>query len=714
MAFHGPFTSAPPHFQGFGVPPSLSHPYSYIVTPNGSTPTHSQHAPFNHAVVGLHNRIGVLETQLTHVQGEKASMHAAIQYLLETLATTTGARSSSLDRSASDLSILKMRLALTRKENRRLKVKLRKIIISKASSGFKFRHSAAKGGVIIDRHGNTVGSDNLICTDSPDSDLLGGTIPFSVIEQYPAASFSSINPSYGESPPELGASDDDESSSESESESLSLSSTKYNWSGRSHRQRGIKNSASGLIPDLHLNNSNITENTCSSQSLPYIQYFFPSATNVKVGNAQDVEEKLKVFTASQGTTPAEELRAFAYQDYATSLSMQSHSKIGGEPVARDFHAGQLNIQTNLSAIKDGPVLVKIGPHVPGEPQDRSETLITPSDFTGQIKSYTLTGSSADDPKVTTYKDVFGDVDEIFATRTERENAITINRRVAGPKDLAFPDLFRYGIRYNPHPTEQNVYRTVTIEGLPATITLEALLKKVRGGDVVSSKLCDTFSITGFHTALITFLRESAASDYEDFAALHPICFGGQVAKVSMLSTPTWPMTIPLKTAIFDHHHTRCLEVRNFPRQTNSLALRRDLRICSSMECDMIETLTMRHDGILEIRFSSVGAAGQAFGILTSYRAYRQCNVAFSPDPCALPLKTMLEQRHPKPSDGYHGENAAIDDEVSADQFADDEGIGEDEDYLEEDQLDVLEAPDGNSADLEHGKSVLGLSEAAYL
>jgi len=386
--------------------------------------------------------------------------------------------------------------------------------------------------------------------------------------------------------------------------------------------------------------------------------------------------------------------------------------------------GQLNKQADFTAMDSGPVSVKIGPYVPREPHERPVTLVTSSDSAGLIESFTRSGSSADDRNITSYQGVPGDVehsvvdsgfrweDKIFATRAERENPIAIHRKVAGPNDLAFPDLFRYGIRYDPHPAEQNVYRTVTIEGLPSNITLETLLRKVRGGAVVSTKLCDTFSITGSQTALVTFLRESAASDYEEYAASYPIRFSGQAAKVSMLCTPTWPMTIPLKIAIFDHHHTRCLEAKNFPRHIPPLALRRDLRICSSMKCDMIENLVMRHDGILAIRFSSVGAAGQAFGILTSYRAYRQCSVTFASDPCALPLKTMLNRGHPEPSDDIHGETAVINDDVNAEQFADDEGIGEDEDYFEDDPLDDLEDNHGNFADVKTGRSLLGPRQAA--
>lgn len=176
--------------------------------------------------------------------------------------------------------------------------------------------------------------------------------------------------------------------------------------------------------------------------------------------------------------------------------------------------------------------------------------------------------------------------------------------------------------------------------------MTALLDKVRGGIIISAKLLNTTTITGSNTALITFLHERAAMLFEDYAMQHSLTFAGHRVKVELLSKPTWPTSIPLKKAIYDHGHTRCLTVRNFPRNISPEALRRDLHVCSVMVTDRIESMCMRTDSVLELRFESIWTAGKAYGILTSWRVYRQCKVEFSPDPCAQPLDILNKQTDP--------------------------------------------------------------------
>lgn len=106
-------------------------------------------------------------------------------------------------------------------------------------------------------------------------------------------------------------------------------------------------------------------------------------------------------------------------------------------------------------------------------------------------------------------------DRLFVVDADRENAIVMHCRSAGREDVVFPDLFRYGIRYNPRTTTQNVYRTILIEGLPRLVTCEEALKNVCGGLVLSIKLCDTYSVIGSCSALVTFLTEAAAHQYRD-------------------------------------------------------------------------------------------------------------------------------------------------------------------------------------------------------
>lgn len=237
-------------------------------------------------------------------------------------------------------------------------------------------------------------------------------------------------------------------------------------------------------------------------------------------------------------------------------------------------------------------------------------------------------------------------DKLFRSAEEREVAISMHKNGIGPTDYKFPDLFKYGICYSPGPSVGDVYRTVSVSGLASTVTMTALLEKVRGGVVVSAKLLDTTTITGSHTALITFLREQAAMLFEDYASRRPPIFEGCRAKVELLSKPTWPMPIPLQKAIYDHGHTRCLTVHNFPRNISPEALQRDLRVCSVMVTDRIESMIMGTDGVLELRFESIWTAGKGYGILTNFRGYQKCKVSFSPDPCAQPQETLPENGEP--------------------------------------------------------------------
>lgn len=176
--------------------------------------------------------------------------------------------------------------------------------------------------------------------------------------------------------------------------------------------------------------------------------------------------------------------------------------------------------------------------------------------------------------------------------------------------------------------------------------MTTLLEKVRGGIVISAKLLDTTTITGAYTALITFLHEQAAMLFEHYAIRHHLSFAGHRVNVELLSKPTWPTPIPLQKAIYDHGHTRCLTIRNFPRNISPEALRRDLHVCSVMVTDRIESMNMGTNSVLELRFESIWTAGKAYGILTSWRGYRQCKVDFSPDPCAQPLEILNKQTDP--------------------------------------------------------------------
>ncbi|KAL8717248.1 MAG: hypothetical protein Q9225_005489 [Loekoesia sp. 1 TL-2023] len=217
---------------------------------------------------------------------------------------------------------------------------------------------------------------------------------------------------------------------------------------------------------------------------------------------------------------------------------------------------------------------------------------------------------------------------------ERQGAIFVHQRVAGDQEYRFPSLFKYGTRFRPEPMETNLYRTVVIDNLPLGIRLFTLLQHVKGGAVVDVKLLNTRTITGHLSAMITFVHEHGAKAFEQRVYGQPLVFEGVRARVTLLPTPTYPVGGCLRAAIANHGHTRCLEVRNFPRGIKPVELERDLRTCNVITTHHIESKKMRLDGVLELRFTSINSAGHAYGILISRKQYRQCTVTFSPDPCA--------------------------------------------------------------------------------
>ena len=237
--------------------------------------------------------------------------------------------------------------------------------------------------------------------------------------------------------------------------------------------------------------------------------------------------------------------------------------------------------------------------------------------------------------------------KLFSSDTGRLNALATNQRAASANDLRCPDLFKYGLCFNPDKDQRDVYRTVTMSGLPAVIANSAILSQVKGGAVVDFTLLDTIKIIGSNTALITFLHEHSAMAYEEHAKEHQILFDGSAAQVTLLTTPTWPIRPKLRKAIFDHQHTRCIEVYNFPRTVSPAKLRSDLRICAELKSDRIVYMGKRKDGILELQFASIDWAGHAFGLLSKFWIYRECTPYFVPDPCAEPLETLLKQPNGK-------------------------------------------------------------------
>ncbi|KAL9095595.1 MAG: hypothetical protein Q9165_002027 [Trypethelium subeluteriae] len=109
-----------------------------------------------------------------------------------------------------------------------------------------------------------------------------------------------------------------------------------------------------------------------------------------------------------------------------------------------------------------------------------------------------------------------------------------------------PYAYKYPIHYMPplNTSRDELLRTVLISGLPIGTDLLGVMKKVRGGLVVSCMLLNTISITGTSTVMVTFFEGEAAKKYVKFANQHldeifksEVVMHAKVA-VSLVPTPT--------------------------------------------------------------------------------------------------------------------------------------------------------------------------------
>ncbi|KAL5336297.1 hypothetical protein BJX70DRAFT_400798 [Aspergillus crustosus] len=178
---------------------------------------------------------------------------------------------------------------------------------------------------------------------------------------------------------------------------------------------------------------------------------------------------------------------------------------------------------------------RVAPQSNTVPEHKANSKIVMWD--GKI-SWALKGSS-----------IFEDADEEYNAFNSRSNML-----VRQP----FSDLwvFQYGLRYIPTRADRNVYRTIRIDELPKDVTLYQILP-LMVGEIYCARLTDTSAITGFNTAMITFVTEEDALKFLTAVAKKSLIPFGKVVPVS---TPTYPMPADTERLIKDEGFTRSLAV----------------------------------------------------------------------------------------------------------------------------------------------------------
>ena len=277
------------------------------------------------------------------------------------------------------------------------------------------------------------------------------------------------------------------------------------------------------------------------------------------------------------------------------------------------------------------------------------TTATPTTRTTETDTDTST-STASSKANTTTTTIKQTIDKLFH---ERDQCFS---RDSGP-------LERLRIRYIPLSNERDKFRTIKIEGLPLSTTMDQVTPNIREGMIYSIHVLNTESITGYHTCLVTFVNQIDATRFlgrvwdEDggvwiggYGHGHGGADGGLCnmlpmgtamgnsglntntnanaranvngnmngknrngdprmhsftkakAKATLINTPTYPIPKEMKKLIFEKGHTRCISIKIQDGENQSKTLH---NVLSSSYCGkFIEYADIVH-GNLEDDFGSI-------------------------------------------------------------------------------------------------------------
>jgi hypothetical protein len=229
------------------------------------------------------------------------------------------------------------------------------------------------------------------------------------------------------------------------------------------------------------------------------------------------------------------------------------------------------------------------------------------------------------------------LESLYASSAEKEKQQVFSySNLTALSSFTHLPVFRHGLRYLPPNDETNVLRTVKIEDLPLHVSMDQVLDKIRGGTIFSAQLLNTVDITNYHTAIVIFINQCDALNFQHYATNTQLCIAGKRARVSIVNTPTYPMPVNIEKLIRQNGYTRCISIRGFenPMMGTLVSLLQN-SICR----DYLESLE-EGDGEREIclRFHSIRIALAAFKLLKDHHQLTQCKIAIAKDPCARPIE----------------------------------------------------------------------------
>ena len=203
-------------------------------------------------------------------------------------------------------------------------------------------------------------------------------------------------------------------------------------------------------------------------------------------------------------------------------------------------------------------------------------------------------------------------------------------------------------RFIPSRSVSGHSRTVVIAGIPPNISLKEVAGKIIGGLVVSLTLLDTTPILKSTTVLVQFFEENAALNFVQYCDRHGFRFSGECqTAVTVVKTPTVPVSKATYHNIMDYGATRCIVVKCCPPHMSLNHIRR--KLSPHEQPDLHGILEMFEDGFgrVSICFDTVDRASSARARINSYSTFRPAVAEFVPDPCAAPCP--LSPRMMKPT-----------------------------------------------------------------
>ncbi|KAL2868769.1 transcription factor domain-containing protein [Aspergillus lucknowensis] len=212
--------------------------------------------------------------------------------------------------------------------------------------------------------------------------------------------------------------------------------------------------------------------------------------------------------------------------------------------------------------------------------------------------------------------IFDSIDEEFGAFNSHSNML-----IRQPYSNLW--VFQYGLRYIPSVADNNVYRAIRIDELPPQITLSEILPLVVG-EVYCARLADTAAITGFNTAMITFVTEKDALRFIATSANNSFPLPGKIVPVH---TPTYPMPANIEGMIKDGY-TRCLAVSD-PRRSLKQEITRVLTRTHYMYSLQIQSIDDGPvPGEVAVSMFSVKAAAAVFHLLQGHLTSGKCQFRF--------------------------------------------------------------------------------------